>query len=114
MNEAAHAACDGSKKDYLFSGNYIITYAGRSQSLRKKYKSNGWELNNFNATKGCPFVMSFEMIYVIGFKSRKEKAVACMDNKNLIKHMKEERTKPSEHAQDCSPIKIPFDQVNNS
>ena len=46
MNEAAYAACDGSKKDNLFSGYCIITDLGRSQSIRWKCSSNKWELNN--------------------------------------------------------------------
>ena len=34
-----------------------------------------------------------------------------MDNKNLIKHVKEEKIKPSQHTQDCSAIKSRFDEI---
>ena len=40
LNNAAYAACDGLKKDYLFGRCYAIMGSGRSQSIRKSCTSN--------------------------------------------------------------------------
>ena len=34
-----------------------------------------------------------------------------MDNKNLTKHMNDDKIKPSQHTQDCSAIKSRFDEI---
>ena len=76
FNEAACAACDGSKKDHLFGGYCVITDAGKSQLLRNTCKSNRLELNNVRTTEGCPFITLLDMIYKVGFRLRKGKVVA--------------------------------------
>ena len=85
LNYAAYEACDGSKKDELFGGYCVITDAGRSMSLRKMCKSNGWELNNVQTTEGYPFIMLMENMYKISYKLRRGKIVTWMDRKNLIR-----------------------------
>ena len=111
LNHAACAACDGSKKDELFGGYCVITDAGRSVSLRKNCKSNGWEFNNVQTTEGYPFMMLIENIYKISYKLRKGKIVTWMDRKNLIRHVKGEKIKPNQHTQDCSAIKSRYDEI---
>jgi len=68
LNKATYAACDGSKKDCLFSGYCVITDAGRSKSMQWKCSSNRWELNNVQTSKGYPFIILLELIYKVSFK----------------------------------------------
>ena len=71
LNEAACAACNGSKKDSLFGGHCAITDAGRSKSVRLKCSSNRWELNDVQTYEGYPFMMLLELIYKVSFKLKK-------------------------------------------
>ena len=111
LNEAAYAACDGSKKDNLFGGYCVLTDAGRSESIRQTCSSNRWELNNIQTTEGYPFVMLLELIYKVSYGLKRGKIVIYMDRKKLIKDMTSNSSKASNFAKDYGAIRSRFMQI---
>jgi len=89
----------------------MITDASRSKSVRWKYSSNRWEMNNIQTSEGYPFMMLLELIYKVSFKLQRGKVVIFMDRKNLICGITELPLKPSQYAQDCRAIKSRFDEI---
>ena len=95
LNEAAYAACNGSKKNNLFGGYCIITDAGRSTSIRWKCNLNQWNLNNVHTSEGYLFLMLLELIYKVSYRLKRGKIVLYMDRKSLIKEITAPPLKPS-------------------